>query len=163
MRKESFGKIILFTTTGMPNQVVYEQRGCGKVSSDQQIATSEWHCPWPGHFDWKSEPSVVKIQQKLLVPSWTNASAEVQTEARLSTLEKLEQGCHLQSEEEMFVILDVCSFFKFCILIQWISLLIPTSVWLPIVFRKCRKIICFREIDAWISSWKRQGSVRLGI
>jgi hypothetical protein len=38
MRKESFGKIILFTTTGMPNQVKYEQRGCGKVSSGRQIA-----------------------------------------------------------------------------------------------------------------------------
>ena len=58
----------LFFTTVMPNQVVYYQQGGGKVNSDQQIAASEWHCPWPGPFYWKSEPSVVKIQQYCSFP-----------------------------------------------------------------------------------------------
>ena len=35
----------------MPNQVVYYQKGCGKVKGDQQIAASECHCPWPGKFN----------------------------------------------------------------------------------------------------------------
>ena len=40
----------IFFTIGMPNQVVYYQKGRGKVGGDQHIAVSACHCPWPGRF-----------------------------------------------------------------------------------------------------------------
>ena len=39
-----------FFTIAMPNQVMYYQKGRGKVSGDQQIAVSACHCPWAGRF-----------------------------------------------------------------------------------------------------------------
>ena len=89
MRKEPFVWIMLiiwgvgsyFFTIAMPNPVVYYQKGRGKVSGYQQIAASA--CFICMLYLMKQYPIWSNDSVMLLVPSFSNAGAEVWTSIAL--------------------------------------------------------------------------------